>query len=385
MREPLASAVTVEPASVEEVRNELTSAALSGKSVLPCGGGCWLHFREPLRPVDIVLGTAKLNRTVFYEPEELVVRVEAGVTLAELQRQLAGHGQEVPWDYPWPDQQTIGGLIAAGIAGPRRLGWGAPRDHVLGVTVVLPEGKIIRPGGRVVKNVAGYDLTRLLVGSRGTLGVIAEATLRVKPLAEDTWAASVAFASASELSAKLRAIFEAELFPSFLEVQGKWGKYRLAAGFEGLREQVAAQRDTLLALLTGSQVEEHAQDAGRSLVVDWTRQLWEAPGPVFRVSVPKRQLQGILDAVEGPVYANAGNGLVRVGPGRDFSAAEARDFLQRLTRVTGGLGGWVVQERGPLAEAESQPGQPQRVRELNESLRKIFDPTGCLAGRLATA
>jgi hypothetical protein len=180
---------------------------------------------------------------------------------------LAAKGQEVPWDLPWPDRQTIGGILATGLAGPRRLGFGMPRDHVLGVTLALADGRTIRPGGRVVKNVAGYDLTRLVVGSRGALGVITEAALRVKPLPEDALAVTAVYATGTALGAALERVHAAKLAPVFLEVRGGWGAYTLAAGVEGLREAVDAQRERLPeALREGTHLNERR---GRACGPSW--------------------------------------------------------------------------------------------------------------------
>src|SRR5262245_15375236 len=125
-----------------------------------------------------------LNRVLEYTPEDMTVTVEAGVTLTELQRHLAQNGQWLPIDPPQPDRTTIGDILAANASGPPRFNFGTIREHLLGIRVALADGRVIKAGGKVVKNVAGYDLCKLFVGSRGSLGVIVEATFKQRPLPE---------------------------------------------------------------------------------------------------------------------------------------------------------------------------------------------------------
>src|SRR5687767_1191119 len=125
-----------------------------------------------------------MREVLEYTPEDMTVSVEAGITLAQLQARLAEHNQWLPIDPPGANTLTIGALLAANKSGPRRFGYGTIREHLLGIKVVLADGRVIKAGGKVVKNVAGYDLCKLFVGSQGTLGVIAEATFKVLPRPE---------------------------------------------------------------------------------------------------------------------------------------------------------------------------------------------------------
>ena len=363
------------PGTPEEAAAMLGEAAAAGRSIRPVGGGCLLDLGGGRPAPDVLLHTGALTRTVFHEPAELVIKVGAGVTLAALQAQLATGGQEVPWDLPWPDRQTVGGILAAGIAGPRRLGHGMPRDHVLGLTVALADGRTIRPGGRVVKNVAGYDLTRLFLGSRGDLGVITEVVLKSKPLPEDAIAVSVDYAAVPALGAALARLREARLGLSFLEVRGRWGAYTLVAGAEGLRESVGSQRERILAAVAdGRHAAEHRGASVRPFLAEQARAPWEIPGLILRASVPRTKVPALLEAVEGPVVANAGTGVIRIAQGRAFAAAEARDLLGRVDAICAGYGGWAVQERGPLPLAQAEPGLGGDRLALEGGLRRVFDP-----------
>lgn len=155
-------------------------------AIIPWGGGTRMSMGNVPRKYEIALSLARLNRVVEHTPEDMTVTVEAGMGLGELQRQLARHGQFLPVEAP--DSATLGGIIAANAYGPSRLAWGMIRDWLIGIRFVRADGKLVHGGGKVVKNVAGYDLCKLLVGSYGTLGIIVEATFKVAPLPEARYA-----------------------------------------------------------------------------------------------------------------------------------------------------------------------------------------------------
>ena len=153
---------------------------IHGHSVIPWGGGTAMSIGNPPTRYDVALDLRRMNRLVEYAPEDMTVTVEAGMTLGEFQHILAQHAQFLPIEAP--EHATIGGLIASNRYGPSRLAWGMIRDWLIGIRFVRGDGKVIHGGGKVVKNVAGYDLCKLLVGSFGTLGIITEATFKVSPL-----------------------------------------------------------------------------------------------------------------------------------------------------------------------------------------------------------
>jgi glycolate oxidase FAD binding subunit len=168
----------IEPITKAQVVAEIVDAAARGRRLLPVGGRTHLDRGEPTE-VDAELSTTKLDRLVSYEPAEMIAVVEAGMRVGELSERLARAGQE--WAVDAPAQATVGGVIASGTSSPRRLRVGHVRDTILEVQLVTGDGRIVRGGGRTVKNVTGYDLPRLLTGSLGTLGVIVDVTLRVIP------------------------------------------------------------------------------------------------------------------------------------------------------------------------------------------------------------
>lgn len=170
------------PVSAVEVAEALQAAAAAGRSVIPWGGGTRQHLATAPDRYDVALDLRGLDQIVEYSPADLVISVQAGATLGAIQAALAPHGQWLPWDPPLPAQATIGGLLASAASGPLRLGYGAPRDWTLGMQVALGNGRLVRSGAKVVKNVAGYDAHKLHIGAFGTLGVITEVTCKVAPL-----------------------------------------------------------------------------------------------------------------------------------------------------------------------------------------------------------
>ena len=182
----VAPSVALFPRDIDGVSRALSFASSEGMHVVPWGGGTQMTLGNSPHEVDVVLGISRLNRVLFHEPADLVVSVEAGITLRALQEELATKGQFLPLEAPIPSRATIGGILAANASGPSRLAYGTPRDWLIGVRVVHSDGAVTKSGGRVVKNVTGYDLNKLYVGSLGTLGVIVEAIFKIAPLTPET-------------------------------------------------------------------------------------------------------------------------------------------------------------------------------------------------------
>ena len=172
----------VYPGSAEEVAQALKYAAGHGLAVIACGGGTKLGIGNPPRRFDIALCTRNISTVRYFEPSDLTAGVGAGMAMDELQNLLKTNGLWLPLDLSGNGKATLGGVVATNTSGPLRHFYGAPRDMVVGMQVATTEGKLIRTGGRVVKNVAGYDLGKLLIGSYGTLGVITEVNLKLFPL-----------------------------------------------------------------------------------------------------------------------------------------------------------------------------------------------------------
>jgi glycolate oxidase subunit GlcD len=229
--------VTVAPASVEEIAELLKLASSERWRVVPAGGMMWIHS-----PADMIIKTSRLDQIIEHEPADLIAVAQAGVKLSDFNAKLAENGQWLPLDPPDDGRATIGGVVATGIGGPQQFGYGKPRGSVIGMKVVLAEGSVIKAGGRVVKNVAGYDLCKLFTGSFGSLGVITEVNfkLRPRPAREVTVMAT----------GSARAILEARLFPVAVETFND----ALLVRFAGNEKGVAFQIEQALKLLKNAEV-----------------------------------------------------------------------------------------------------------------------------------
>ena len=171
------------PTTVAELSAIVKAARVAGHAVYPVGGRTMTGFGLPPTKPGVAVDLTRLNQVIDYPARDMTVTVQAGIRLAELQAVLATENQELPVDVPLPDRATLGGSIAVNASGPRRFGCGTLRDYVIGITLMNDEGEAFKAGGRVVKNVAGYDIMKLATGSLGTLGVITQVTLKVKPKA----------------------------------------------------------------------------------------------------------------------------------------------------------------------------------------------------------
>jgi glycolate oxidase FAD binding subunit len=250
------------PRSVEDVVAVVQQAAGAGIPVIPWGGGTAAGVGASPAVAGIVLGLARLARLVEHEPGDLTATVQAGMTMAALQEALRARGQWLSLDPPEPDRATVGGVIAANAWGPRRHLYGTARDVLIGLTVVTAAGEVVRGGAKVVKNVAGYDIPKLFVGSHGTLGVIVEATLKLRPLPDDERLLAVCFARLAEAGAAAQALLASDLVPCVVDLLDGAAAAALrgaaaptlVVGFDGSREQVewqAAELGRLLGPLGG--------------------------------------------------------------------------------------------------------------------------------------
>jgi glycolate oxidase FAD binding subunit len=245
------------PGTVDEVAAVVAQAAAAGAAIMPWGGGTGIAVGDPPPRAGIVLGLRRLARVVEHEPGDLTVTAEAGLTLGRLQETLRARGQWLSLDAPDAERATVGGLIAANAAGPRRHLYGTVRDLLIGVTVVTADGGIVRGGGKVVKNVAGYDLPKLFIGSWGTLGILVEATFKLRPVPDDERLIAARFDRLKDCGAAARALLAGDLIPNAVEVLdataaaalGLGAGATLVVGFDGLREQVDWQAAELAALL----------------------------------------------------------------------------------------------------------------------------------------
>jgi glycolate oxidase FAD binding subunit len=244
------------PKTREEVQGVVGLCRTESLAIIPRGNGTKAGMGGIPRRADLAICTRHLNRVVDQDCENLTLTLETGATLSDIQQRLRqeGTGYFIPLDPPFTEDSTLGGVLATNSSGPKRLLYGTARDLVLGMKVVMADGKIISCGGKTVKNVSGYDMGKLFIGSLGTLGIIVEATLRLLPIpeAEETFLASF---SKSEIAFEVvREILKSQLIPSSLEILNPrmlqeinarplapGGDYVLAIGVEGVKEAVERQ------------------------------------------------------------------------------------------------------------------------------------------------
>jgi len=235
------------PVSPEQVAAALRLCSEANATMIPWGGGTAMGIGNPTRQVDIVIGLERLNLLVEHDQANLTATVQSGHRLAPLQEVLARHNQFLPLDPPAPARATVGGVVATNLNGPRRSYYGSVRDLVIGIKVVLASGEQIKAGGKVVKNVAGYDMCKLFVGSLGTLGIITEVTLRMAPIPE-TATTIIVSGTLPEVRQFANELSRSKLLPSavlFLNAQASMAAdlaqsdWQVAVWCEGFEETVA--------------------------------------------------------------------------------------------------------------------------------------------------
>ena len=245
-------AFVAEPGSIEETSELLKFASGEGLAVAPRGGGTKTHLGNPPNALDLVLSMVRMDEVIEHVPGDQVVRVQAGIKLQDLQDQLAGSDQMLGVDPPERAAgATIGGVVASNSYGPRRYRYGTVRDLIIGTTVVLADGTVAKAGGKVVKNVAGYDLAKLFTGSLGTLGVIATCNFRLHPQPEAARTVAVELADTAAAQGAAQAIMHSQLVASAVELHWAGETKLLSVLIEGIPPSVEAQAETAAFLLKG--------------------------------------------------------------------------------------------------------------------------------------
>ena len=369
---------TERPATAAQVGAAVRAAAADGLAVYPQGGGTALDFGGiPTRPgVSVRLG--RLDRVVDYAVDDMTITVEAGITLAAVRDLVAQHGQRLAIEAGDPECATLGGIFAAACTGPRRFGWGRPRDQIIGVAFVDAAGEVVRGGGRVVKNVAGYDFPKLLTGSLGTLGIITELTLKVNPRPESSAWVRVHLPSLDAASAALDRLNISGTRPIALELTGPStatnlgpGSRTLVIGLEGNRAAVDWQVARLASELPGHDREVLRDDEAERAWLDEVAEeaAWTTPGRIEEFArrvgvapeVADRSRLGVfglrasfapsvalrfaatLDPGLWDVRVHAGDGVVRAySAGGLATVSEAETAVNRLRAEADRLGGSVV-------------------------------------------
>src|SRR5437879_24851 len=209
--------LVIEPGTASEIAEILRLSNEAGLAVIPRGGGTKLGWGNAPTRADVILSVARLTEIIEHAWADLTVTVEAGCTIQRLQETLAEHGQRLALDPLWPERATVGGVLSTNDSGALRLRFGALRDLIIGVTIALPDGTLASSGGKVVKNVAGYDLPKLVTGALGTLGVITRAVFRVHPLPRHMRSFSISAADGVEMQQFVLAVQNSKLAHTFLQ------------------------------------------------------------------------------------------------------------------------------------------------------------------------
>jgi glycolate oxidase FAD binding subunit len=369
------------PATAEECAAVLRACADAGETVRVRGGGTKDHLGT-LGPTDVVVETAALGGILDHVPEDLTVTVGAGMRLDALGVALAAHGQFLPLDAPHVARgATVGGTIAANSAGFGRYRYGGVRDLLLGLRAALTDGTVARSGGRVVKNVAGYDLNKLYTGSLGTLGVITEATFKILPIPPASRATSATFAKAADAFAAADALVRTSLRPTALVVERADRRWRVivAAAGEAAPVDRAMSEAARQATAHGGSTELVADPAAE---LSRLREIVDAAtdGAIIRVALPLSVQAAFAEAAaqadrSARVVSDAASGTAHVHlRGDDATVRTIADALLANARVLGG-GGRVERTVSGLGTAD---GPDPAGAFLMRRLKRAFDPRGIL-------
>ncbi len=354
----------------------------AGRPLVATGLGAHLDVGAPPRALDVLVRLDALDRVVDHQAADMTVTAEAGCPLATLQEVLGRAGQWLPIDPPLPESTTVGGFLAADLSGPLRASQGTARDLVLGMRVVGADGALVASGGRVVKNVAGYDLSKLHIGALGTVGVIVEATFRVRPKPEAEVAVVIPSARPAEVALAVRDAIE----PFWLEVAGPGVLDDGPAAIVGLAG-IAAEVDDAAALIARLAPAARRVDGGALLRVRLGRFDAEPAAAVLTAAALAADTGPVMDAVDAAaratdagvrMLAHAANGVVRVAIAH---ARHVRPLVELLRPRLGEMDGTVVVRRAtPEAKrgldvwGDVGPGLT-----LMRTLKAAFDPQGILA------
>jgi glycolate oxidase FAD binding subunit len=417
-------ASVIYPASAEQVSEALKYASDRGLAVIPFRNGTKLGIGNLPRQYDLALSLKNLNQVWHYEPGDLTVSVEAGIKLGDLQHFVARHRLWLPLDQVGGPRASIGGVLAANASGPLRLRYGAPRDMVLGMKIATTEGKLIKTGGRVVKNVAGFDLAKLLIGSYGTLGVIVEVSFKLFPMPAESLTVVVSTATlevAREFRRRLLGSFLTPLRATLMNAvastlvrdapaseagRGAQDARQTARAGEGFEIWVEAGGSRRVLQRFRRELEQLAQSTGASVQpmdasqarANWVRVAdcgsW-VPGVVpnsvvVRVQLPIAEEETLLGRaleeaehhkIQVAWFCQTGVGAISLCLIEGFRSSVGLAVVNRLRQIARDLGGCLVVERCPvdLKSHLDVWGPAGDDFEVMKKIKAVWDPKSVLA------
>lgn len=367
----------LEPQTLDEACDAIRTCARSGRTIGLTGGAS--PGGPASVPVDDVVSLARMNGVVEYAPSDQIVTVQAGMTIAQLQALLAERAQRLAIDPPQPERTTVGGFVASNAHGPLRTRYGTAKDLIVGMTIVRADGTRARGGGKVVKNVAGFDIPKLMIGTYGTLALIATVTFRLHPMPRVRTSVTVASVDPARMRALTAAMLAAQLEPSAVEASYDGDRYAYRVTFEGFAAGVRAQCERFSEIEPASApAHEHAafEDASRGELV-------------VKLTAPVSQIEALHAAAIDPLYRALGDAHARLLPfagvalvgGSAGNEGATLAALERARAWCESAGGTLVVESAPPAvrRAFDAWGTPPPAFALMRALKERFDPQRLLA------
>ena len=391
--ESRAAQVIVEPENLDEAIELVCKCERDGIALAAFGAARTLAQIRP-SPVELGISLARLNRILAYEPDDMTITVEAGVTLAELNAHLLTHGQRLAVDPPRPELTTIGALIGGARSGPIRMSEGTVRDLLIGIRYIGHQGRMIHGGGSVVKNVAGYDLMKIMAGSYGTLGIVTEATFKLRPIpANFTLACGKFGARATALAAAMQLREIGSMV--HLEVVSKAGARALAydenfvvmAGLAGSAQEVAHLQDRVTHVIGDAAfIDGAGAIAAYERLRDFIDHESVTGAVAAEIAVPYTELPGVLEACASEFRAHIGNGVGQLFDGTGQPGDNGNPASQVPAEIISRWREAVHEARGilrvlrlppeALAQVAIFDDPPPAAFKLMRRLKATFDPRG---------
>jgi glycolate oxidase FAD binding subunit len=374
----------VTPSSAEDLAFALEEAASKRRTIETAGNNSKRLMGGPIRPAEVLVCTRGLRRVLHYEPNDLTISVEAGMAFADLQKLLAANRQMIALDPPCPAWATVGGIVAANSSGPMRRLFGTARDLIIGMQFATLDGRLVRTGGMVVKNVAGLDMGKLMIGSFGTLAVITSLNFRLHPMPEQTSTFLLSFPELDAAIGKRDAIVRSILRPMAIELVSPPAAARLGASGYVLAVRVSGSSSVLARyareLEPGERLTEAAETAWWKAISDFSAEFIrrQPNGVVLRLATKLTDTQAVLRLVSGPCISHAGSGV-------SYAYLTSWQALPALWQAAVQNGWSAAVEFAPEEKRASQElwllgGSPARSNAfaIMKKVKQMFDPDNLL-------